>query len=349
MSEIAVKMTSGVNILVVLVFVLAWLIFALYPVAIIEKNSVDVIVETLALEQDLSGTDLSGGQLDRYFNNQLVPKLEADFNDQVSTLDSLLIKKCELELRGPVRGAMTKQDIAEAAEFTCTRDWFWVFAFSSLWAGVVALLCLLLPKGIDPIRQGWLLRLAGAGVPIRDALDVTHSMNEGELQRFLERVEEGSVAEARAFARSKTSLVIDLPSQKLILQGQTVPMKQTPFFYYCWYAYCRQSGDGWYANPQRNRPGREDGNLLAEMMKTYGGSTRAIRELEEIGLKAKVLDQNRSKIKDAIISQLGAHSAEPYLFDSDNYQVSGKNRYRLAIDAADIRIIDPECVLKAAP
>ena len=60
----------------------------------------------------------------------------------------------------------------------------------------------------------------------------------------------------------------------------------------------RLRGDGSITNPASNRPDPVLGRDLVELMSRYEGHARAINDLERTGLKARTLDQNRSKIKD---------------------------------------------------
>lgn len=135
-------------------------------------------------------------------------------------------------------------------------------------------------------------------------------------------------------------VVVDLPRATLAIRGLPLEVGATPFFYYAWYALARLEGEGWVANPAANRPHREAGQALAQLMSRYGGHGRAINDLEENGLRARTLDQNRSKLKDDLVAALGEELAAPYLFESSRDGEGGQTRYRLRVAAAQLRVLD---------
>ena len=110
-------------------------------------------------------------------------------------------------------------------------------------------------------------------------------------------------------------------------------------FYYAWYAMHRVSGDGWITNPASNRPDTVLARELVELMSRYDGHAKAINDLERTGLKARTLDQNRSKIKDEIVAALGEKLARAYLFEASKHPDGIHMRYRLHVDSRHIRII----------
>ena len=75
-------------------------------------------------------------------------------------------------------------------------------------------------------------------------------------------------------------------------------------------------------------------------MSRYDGHARAINDLERTGLKARTLDQNRSKIKDEIVAILGEELADAYLFETSKHPDGMHTRYRLRVAAHAIRIVD---------
>jgi hypothetical protein len=159
---------------------------------------------------------------------------------------------------------------------------------------------------------------------------------------WLAKVMEGdsaSLEEGLALLALPDLIEIDLPQARLGIRGQDIELSKTSFFYYAWYAIKRLEGDGWLVNPQSNRPDPEEGKALAELMWKYGGHGRSISDLEEGGLKARGLDQNRSKIKDEFTEALGEELAEAYLFDADKDEASGRMRYRLTVQAEQIRLV----------
>jgi len=149
----------------------------------------------------------------------------------------------------------------------------------------------------------------------------------------------GDLAGAVELARAEDTMVIDLPAGTLAVRGLDVPMSRTPLFYLAWYAMKRAGGDGWVTNPASNRPDREVGAEIAVLMTRYDGHARAINDLEQAGLKARTLDQNRSKIKDEIVAVLGEDLASAYLFEVGKHPDGVRMRYRLALPAAQIRVI----------
>ncbi len=153
------------------------------------------------------------------------------------------------------------------------------------------------------------------------------------------RNDPGNVSGALDLAAAEDSLVIDLTELKLSVHGLPVPMSGTPLFYFAWYAMRRLSGDGWITNPASNRPDLVLGQELVELMSRFDGHAKAINDLERTGLRAKTLDQNRSKIKDDIVGVLGQKLAQAYLFEASKHQNGIQMRYRLQVEALNIRII----------
>ena len=146
----------------------------------------------------------------------------------------------------------------------------------------------------------------------------------------------GNLKIAHQMAQTPDSLIIDLANSQLTAHGVTLKMAKTPLFYYAWYANKRINGPGWMTNPQSNKPDIEQGKELAELMWQFKGHAKAISDLEESGLKAKTLDQNRSKIKDELVAQLGEEIAENYLFDTEKDTETGRMRYRIKLTADQI-------------
>ncbi len=126
---------------------------------------------------------------------------------------------------------------------------------------------------------------------------------------------------------------------KLSIRGLNVPISGTPLFYYAWYAMSRLSGDGWITNPASNRPDPVLGRQLVDLMSRFDGHAKAINDLERTGLKARTLDQNRSKIKDDMVAALGEKLARAYLFEASKHPDGIHMRYRLHVDPRHIHII----------
>jgi hypothetical protein len=152
------------------------------------------------------------------------------------------------------------------------------------------------------------------------------------------RSDSGSADAALELARAEDLVVIDLYEMTLSIRGLTVPVSGTPLFYYAWYAMRRGSGDGWITNPASNRPDRASAQELIQLMSRFDGHAKAINDLERTGLKARTLDQNRSKIKDDIVATLGEKLAGTYLFEASKHPDGIHMRYRLHVDASRIQI-----------
>ncbi|UYI49502.1 hypothetical protein OFO16_15870 [Vibrio natriegens] len=119
-----------------------------------------------------------------------------------------------------------------------------------------------------------------------------------------------------------------------------IPMSTTPAIYWLWYAKKRMthSNDGWVLNPPSNRPSQSLASELITLMENYGGHGRAISELKQHGLKAKTLDQNRNKIKDALVKVLGESFMEHFGFESKKQDDNTQSIYRLKISPNNISI-----------
>lgn len=149
----------------------------------------------------------------------------------------------------------------------------------------------------------------------------------------------GDLPAALALAEAQDSARIDLAAMSLHLRGLAVSLTGTPLFYYAWYARQRQAGEGWVTNPASNRPDLKVGAEIAALMTAHGGHGRAINDLEQTGLKARTLDQNRNKIKDEIVAVLGEELATKYLFEVDRHEDGIHQRYRLRLDSACIEVL----------
>lgn len=154
------------------------------------------------------------------------------------------------------------------------------------------------------------------------------------------RRDSADLESALALARAPDSVIIDLSAMTLTIRGLLVPTSGTPLFYYAWYAKCRLQGEGWITNPASNRPDRAAGEELIRLMTRFDGHARAINDLERAGLKARTLDQNRSKIKDEIVAVLGEPLADTFLFEASKHPDGVHTRYRLAVPGHHIQLLD---------
>jgi hypothetical protein len=148
----------------------------------------------------------------------------------------------------------------------------------------------------------------------------------------------GDLDDGLAVARAPDLVEIDLRRGSLRIHGVDIPVNKTPLFYYAWYAHHRLRGDGWLTNPQSNKPDKSAGQELAHLMWSCAGHAKAAAGAEEIGLKAKTLDQNRSKIKQEIVALLGESLSAAYLFDERKDPRTGRMSYRLRVPPAEVRI-----------
>ncbi|TXS95409.1 hypothetical protein FV139_05850 [Parahaliea maris] len=150
-------------------------------------------------------------------------------------------------------------------------------------------------------------------------------------------------------ARSPAELVFCPAESTVRIHGLAVKLPVTPFIYYYWYAMRRLrdgagEGGGWFTNPASNRSDREHAGELVELMEAHQGHGKATRDLREKGLRSKILDQNRSKVKEHLASLLGEALAGDYLFEMERDPRTARFRYRIATDPRHIRVEStPEC------
>ncbi len=144
------------------------------------------------------------------------------------------------------------------------------------------------------------------------------------------------IEQAWKLADTKDEIVVDLTSNNLSIRGVTIAIRKTPLFYYAWYLQQRTLNDGWILNPRSDKSDFEQGKIISELMSQFNGNEKAIRDLENNGLKAKTLNQNRSKIKMELIDNLGENLAQAYLFESKKDAKSDRVHYRASIS--------PECI-----
>ncbi|WP_329353502.1 hypothetical protein [Vibrio natriegens] len=172
-------------------------------------------------------------------------------------------------------------------------------------------------------------------------------INEDYLRRVLETkaekfqsVEERFRLLEQASKPLTLSFLVNSGNVEVRVNDVMIPMSTTPAIYWLWYAKKRMthSNDGWVLNPPSNRPSQSLAAELITLMENYGGHGRAISELKQNGLKAKTLDQNRNKIKDALVNSLGESFIEQFGFESDKQEDNTQSIYRLKISPNDISI-----------
>lgn len=150
-----------------------------------------------------------------------------------------------------------------------------------------------------------------------------------------------NLATALTICNAAPGLTFNSDNTTIVVHGVAIKLPATPFMYYLWYAHLRCEGDddgGWFVNPPSNRPDRQRDRDLLALMQDHGGHHKAINDLMEKGLRAKTLDQNRSKVKDELVRVLGETLAQPYLFEVERDLATGRFKYRLALPAQHIQL-----------
>lgn len=220
----------------------------------------------------------------------------------------------------------------------CEPDWPRLAAWNLfLAAGVVALVSFL-PVPLSSRQRQWAKRFRALGKTPRAA-----RLSCAEVERLDERAQdwlslalrhfEGDIERAFAVARKPDRLMFDPRCCRIWCHGVPVELSATPFIYYLWYARRRvlDTAGGWLINPAANRPDKNGAQELIQLMEQHGGHSKAIKDLAEKGLKAKTLDQNRSKVKEELIRALGESLASDYLFEMSRDSKVARYRYRLAL------------------
>lgn len=255
--------------------------------------------------------------------------------------------------------------------------WLPLILEALVWSLLLAAIYILIPRPISPHRQRWLIWLVKQGesrkraklltadlteplsdtteiwlthlvahVPFVDALLLSKAAAKDNIS--IEqlpwlvlgwKLESSTIETAISISKSPLCLEFDLSQQLILIHGFPINMSQTPLFYYLWYALQRELGEGWVLNPSSQHADESSAKSLVALMRDYQGHTKAIAELDEQGLRAKTLDQNRSKIKDALCSALGNELASQFLFENEKDKRTGRSRYRL-MQALPVSILD---------
>lgn len=149
-----------------------------------------------------------------------------------------------------------------------------------------------------------------------------------------------SLSQALSIAQCEDDLCFYPDEHKVMIHGLECLLPQTPFYYYQWYARLKLAdGEGWYINPAADRPDSVAAGQLVILMQQHSGHGKAINDLQRQGLRSKVLDQNRNKLKDKLHEMLGETLAAGYLFNVRRDQKSGRHQYQLAVPADKLQII----------
>lgn len=196
-------------------------------------------------------------------------------------------------------------------------------------------------------QQFALARLLGRGCEPLEALRSVsgRDLAAGDCLQWLDlalALHPGDSSAALDIAEAAPALHFDTRQMRVWAHGVEIKLPATPYFYYLWYARRRTLDDtdnaGWFVNPPSNRPDHQSAEELVDLMDSLGGHQKAINDLQEKGLRAKTLDQNRSKIKDELTRLLGESLAAPYLFDMERDHRTARSKYRLSIAPDKIRI-----------
>lgn len=140
----------------------------------------------------------------------------------------------------------------------------------------------------------------------------------------------------KAVAQAENTVTFEHDRHCVTIHGVEVTLSKTPYFYFAWYALLRLQGEGWVLNPASNRSDVSSAAMLIDLMHAHGGHKKAINELVAHGVRGKLLDQNRSKIKDELVAVLGEDLGTDYLFEAERDLRSGRYRYRLRVPPRSI-------------
>lgn len=273
--------------------------------------------------------------------------------------------------------SLPERDESLTLGLRCHPQW-WQLSLPALILLGAALLASVVQPPLSPLQQRCLSRMKSQGtghtqalaavklVPglnpcQRKALAVLLNHDTVQLQQALTILASGGLADDQSLAWLPVALaqhpdnlgaaltLCNAPAQlsfqpdtnTIVVHGVAIRLPATPFMYYLWYARLRKLADadgGWFVNPPSNRPDRRHDQELIELMLDHGGHHKAINDLSEKGLRAKTLDQNRSKVKDELVQALGEALAQPFLFEAERDLQTGRSKYRLALAPAQITL-----------
>lgn len=252
---------------------------------------------------------------------------------------------------------------------TCHYHWLRLLTTAAGLSLLVVFLLILMPSPVSATRSAWMKTLIEHGDSLSQSYRLTAGVDEldepqhrlltqlldqpaltteqalgvleamkgftdKDVQWFLLGLQQTDDSDAAlTIARTGEQLAFETATCVVKIHGVDIKLPKTPFLYYLWYAELRKrdEDDGWHTNPSSQRPDTEGAEALIELMSELGGHQKAIKELQQNGLRAKTLDQNRNKIKDELQTVLGEELAKSYLFDSTREPKSGRSRYRLAL------------------
>lgn len=234
------------------------------------------------------------------------------------------------------------QPVSLSLDVTCDYNLLTITGIQALLALLATALISIIQAPLGANRQALCNRLVELGTkPAAARREVLLSEVSDDQLTWFEAgltVSSNAVVPALAIARSATDIAFHPETTSVCCHGITIKLPSTPFFYFLWYAQRRKSkvDDGWFTNPRTNQPDKSSAQELVSLLQRYSGNAKAIRELSEKGLRAKVLDQNRSKIKDELTDALGETLASNYLFEQQWNIAKYRNRYRIATEPEHI-------------
>jgi hypothetical protein len=209
-------------------------------------------------------------------------------------------------------------------------------------AAVLMGVWLLLPLPLSADQKKFHDNLLAQGVAPSLISRLMQHPNAGYLQKQAEnpwlRMSLQQVADARITLDDALAITAAEPeihflhhNHVVVIHGIRLVLPKTPYFYYAWYAIQRQQGalEGWILNPAVDRPERRQAVSLISLMEKFGGHQKAINDLREHGLRSKILDQNRNKIKEELVAALGEELASEFLFETRRDARSSRYCHRL--------------------
>ncbi len=246
----------------------------------------------------------------------------------------------------------TSQPLLQVAVFYRVH-WFYLLGSQGLLALLVWLALVLLPKPVSAAQTHCMHALKQSGADEKQALALVAEprvlqLDAGQLPWLLKGLELNpqQLDAALAIAERCDQLEFIPATKSIRLRGLELTLADTPFFYFYWYALLRLSSDeGWYTNPAQTRPDMANSHTLQALFEKYGGHAKAASELQEKGLRAKTLDQNRSKIKDELVRHIGEELALPYLFDVQRDLRTARFNYRISLAPEFIKVVPDDLKL----
>ncbi|MDP2284685.1 MAG: hypothetical protein Q8L06_11135 [Pseudohongiella sp.] len=208
------------------------------------------------------------------------------------------------------------------------------------------------PLGTDQKRLNDVL--LDHGIPAPAVQQILQKTNPGQLQHLIEDPwfilamrkfanAEINLDSAFAITASAPTVAFFHSAHQVVIHGIAIILPKTPYFYFAWYALQRRQNtqEGWILNPAVDRPDRRLATTLINLMERFGGHQKAINDLKEHGLRSKILDQNRNKIKEELVAALGDELAAGFLFETERDSRSSRYRYRLCCPPSNILLDTP--------